>query len=107
MASHTYIKRAMLVIVLVGLFVFEVGLLEGFLPYRSRHAIHQQFERVFPSERYDPHPDMDWEFELDFRQYPSHRIASYALLGILVIGVAYLISKVWQKLRFESIRPPR
>lgn len=86
-----------------------VGISKGFLPYRS-HAIHQQFERVFPSERYDPHPDMDWEFELDFRQYPSHRIASYALLGILVIGVAYLISKVWQKLRFESlksIRPPR
>jgi hypothetical protein len=75
------------------------------LPFRQpvlMHAIHQQSERIFPREKYDPHPDMGWEFELDYRQHPSHRVAMYGLLGTLVLGVAYLISKVWRRLRQAS-----
>jgi hypothetical protein len=100
--SRTYIKRAMLVIALVGLIIIEIGLLEGFLPYRWQHAIHQQSERIFPSAKYDPHPDMGWEFELDYQQHPSHRVAMYGFLGALVVGAAYLISKVWRRLRRVS-----
>ena len=102
MTSRTYVKRAALVITLVALIIIEIGLLEGFLPYRWRHAVHEQSERVFPSQKYDPHPDMDWEFELDYRQHPSHRVAMYGFLGTLVLGVAYLISKVWRRLRQAS-----
>jgi hypothetical protein len=100
--SRTYVKRAALVITLVALIIIEIGLLEGFLPYRWRHAVHEQSERVFPSQKYDPHPDMDWEFELDYRQHPSHRVAMYGFLGTLVLGVAYLISKVSRRLRKVS-----
>ena len=102
MPSRIYVKRAMLVIALAGLFVIEIGLMESFLPYKWQHEIYQQSERIFPSEKYDPHPDMGWEFELDYRQHPSHRVAMYGLLGTLVLGVAYLISKVWRRLRQAS-----
>ena len=97
-ANQTSIRRAMLVIVLAGLFIFEIGLLEGFLPYKWQQEIYQQSERIFPSKKYEPHPDMGWEFELDYRQHPSHRIAMYGLQGVLVVGVAYLITRVWKKL---------
>lgn len=86
----------MFVFVLV---LFEVAFLEGTLPYEWRHAINQQSEKVLPSKRYDPHPDMDWEFELDFRQHPSHRAVLYGLSAILAFGNACLIAKVWQSVR--------
>ncbi len=54
---------------------FEIGLLEGFLPYKWQQEICHQSEPIFPSKKYEPHPDMGWEFELDYRQHPSHRIA--------------------------------
>jgi len=92
-------KRVALVLALAGLVFVEVALLESFLPYEWRHAIHQQTERVFPSPKYDPHPDMDWEFELDFRQHPEHRVVMFGIVGVLVAGVAYLIMKTWRKLR--------
>ncbi len=97
-------KKTLLVIVFWGLLLVEVGLLEGFLPYSQRHAIHEQFQRVFPQQRYDPHPDMDWEFELAFRQNPKLRIAADAVLVILTLGNAYLIVRAWQGLR--RIRQP-
>jgi len=46
-----------------------MGLLEGFLPYEWRHAIDQRLDRLFPHTVYAPHPDRDWEFELDFQQH--------------------------------------
>ncbi len=92
-------KKILLVMILSGLLLVEAGLLEGFLPYAQQHAIHQQFQRVFPQQRYDPHPDMDWEFELAFRQNPKLRIAFDVVLGILMLGNAYLITRAWQKLR--------
>ena len=66
---------------LAGLVIAEVALLESFLPHEWRHAIHLKTERVFPSARYDPHPDMDWEFELDYRQHPAHRVVLYGAVG--------------------------
>ncbi|SRR5713226_7482967 len=99
MALPTRLKKALLLIVLCGLVLIEVGLLEGILPYEWRHAIHQQSLRVFPSESYDPHPDTDWEFELDFREHPSHRAILYAVTGILALGNALLGVKVLQALR--------
>jgi hypothetical protein len=82
-----------------GLVFVEVGLLESFLPYEWRNAIHQQTERVFPSAKYDPHPEMDWEFQLDFRQHPAHRVVMFGIVGVLMSGVAYLLMKTWRKLR--------
>ena len=55
-----------------------------------RLAIHLQTERVFPSAKYDPHPDMDWEFELDYRQHPAHRVLLHGAVGVLMTGVGYL-----------------
>src|SRR5260370_22710410 len=99
MANWPSTKRALLVLALAGLAVVEIGLLESFLPYEWRHSIHQQTERVFPSAKYDPHPDMDWEFELDYRQHPAHRVVMYAVITVLVTGVGYLIAKTWRKFR--------
>jgi hypothetical protein len=98
-ANQTSVKTGLLIVALAGLFIFELGLLEGFLPYEAQHAIHQRSERIFPSKRYEPHTDMGWEFELDYHQHPSHGIAMYGLLGVLVFGVAYLILKIWKRLR--------
>ena len=99
MISSTNLKKPLLVVLLLALVLLEAAIFEGFLPYEWRHAIHQQSERVFPSKRYEPHPDMDWEFELDFRQHPSHRAIVYGVSAILAIGNAYLIAKVWQAFR--------
>jgi hypothetical protein len=87
-------KKSLLVIALLALVLVEAAILEGFLPYEWRHAIRQQSEKVFPSKKYDPHPDMDWEFELDFRQHPSHRAIVYGVSAILGLGNGYLIAKV-------------
>jgi hypothetical protein len=105
MAQSTRFKKPLLVTLLLTLVLLEAAFLEGFLPYEWRHAIHQQSERVFPSKRYDPHPDMDWEFELDFRQHPSHRAAFYGLSATIAIGNAYMIAKVWKALGHSKVRP--
>ena len=97
--SSTNLKKPLLLILLSTLALFEADVLEGFLPYEWRHAIHQQSERVFPSKQYDPHPDMDWEFELGFRQHPWDRTVVYGVSAILAIGNAYLIAKVWKAFR--------
>jgi hypothetical protein len=91
-------KKALLLLVFSGLVFVEAGLLAEFGPYQWRHGIHQQSERVFPSKKYDPHPDMDWEFELMFRQDPRSRAAYYAVLGFLALIDGYLITKVWRSL---------
>jgi hypothetical protein len=98
MIQSTRFKKPLLMTLLLALVILEGAVLEGFLPYAWQHAIQQRSERVFPSTRYDPHPDMAWEFELDFRQHPSHRAVLYGVLAILAIGNAYLISKVWKAL---------
>jgi hypothetical protein len=99
MANRQPAKRAVLVLAFAGLVIVEFGLLESFLPYEWRHAIHQQTDRVLTSPKYDPHPDMDWEFELDYRQHPAHRVVMYGVVGLLAAGVACLIVKTWRKLR--------
>jgi hypothetical protein len=92
------LKKALLLLVLSSLVFVEAGLLAEFGPYQWRHGIHQQSERVFPSKRYDPHPDIDWEFESMFRQDPWSRAAYYAVLGFLALVDLYLITKIWRSL---------
>jgi hypothetical protein len=92
------LRKPLLLILLVVLVLLEAVILEGFLPYEWQHAIQQRSERIFPAEKYEPHPNMDWEFELDFRQHPSHRAVGYGLTAVLAIGNAYLIAKVWKAL---------
>jgi|SRR5579859_205610 len=102
MPLHTKLKKGLLLLTLGGLLYLGMGLLEGFLPYEWRHAIDQRLDLVFPHTVYAPHPDMDWEFELDFQQHPWHRRIEYALLGVLTLGDLYLISIVWRAFR----KPP-
>jgi hypothetical protein len=81
---------------MIGLVAFELILLEAYLPYEWSHAISERVDRVFHIEPYPAHPNMDWEFERDFRQHPSHRIAIYLITAILATGNAFLIAKVWK-----------
>ena len=99
MTLRTNLKKSLLLVALCGLLYPGADLLEGFLPYKWRHAIDQRFDRIFPTPVYAPHPDMYWEFELDFRQHPSDRLFAYAVFGILSLGDAYLISRVWRAFR--------
>lgn len=103
MTIRPILKKVLLLVALCILLYLGAGLLEGFLPYEWRHAIDQRFDRILRTSVYAPHPDMDWEFELDFRQHPSHRMIQYAVLAVLTLGDAYLISKVWRAFR----KPPR
>ena len=98
-ASSAKLKKPLLLILLLALVLLEAVILEAFLPYEWQHAIQHQTDRIFPREKYDPHPDMGWEFfELDYRQHPSHRAVLYAVAAILSVGNAYLIAKVWKAL---------
>jgi hypothetical protein len=105
MSFYTKMKKGLLVLALCSLLYFGVCLIEGFLPYQWRHAIDQRFDRVFPHTIYTPHPDMDWEFELDFQQHPWHRRIEYAVLGVLMLGDVYLISRVWGAFRKTPTNP--
>lgn len=97
------LRRGLVLSILVVLVLVEMILVEEFLPYKWRHAIHQRTERIFPTETYAPHPDMDWEFELDFRQHPTHRAVEYGVHGVLVVIDSYLIAVTWRKfVRFRS-----
>ena len=89
-------RRALLLLVMIGLVAFELALLEAYLPFEWSHAISERVDRVLHTEPYAPHPNMDWEFELDFRQHPSHRIAMYLIAAVLATGNAFLIAKVWK-----------
>ena len=102
MALYTNLRKGLLLVFLCGLLYLGTVLLECFLPYEWRYAIDQRFDRISPSPVYAPHPNMDWEFELDFRQHPWHRLIQYAVLGVLTLGDAYLISRVWRAFR----KPP-
>jgi len=93
------LKKGLLLIALLGLLYLGAGLLEGFLPYEWRHSIDQRFETIFPRPVYAPHPNIDWEFELDFREHPVHRLIEFAVLGVLTVADAYLILKVWRAIR--------
>jgi hypothetical protein len=88
-------KRSLLLVLVVVLVVFELFLLEGFLPYDWRHPISEQLDRIFPAQRYDPHPNMDWEIETVLRQHPLYRITLYLITAALATGNAFLIVKVW------------
>ena len=96
-------RRTLLLLVLIGLFLLELVLLEAYLPYEWTHAISERLDRIFHTEPYAPH-QMDWEFELDFREHPSHRITMYVITAVLATGNAFLIAKVWKARR--SLKPP-
>ena len=99
MAIHRNLKKGLLLVTLCGLLYVGAGLVESLFPYEWRHAIDQRFDRIFPGRVYAPHPDMDLEFEMDFRQHPAHRLIEFAILGVLIIGDAHLILKVWRAIR--------
>lgn len=96
MALPSRLKKGLILLILVLLVLVEMSLLEEFLPYKWRHSIDQQVERIFPSGTYAPHPDLDWEFELDFRQHPWHRAVEYGVLGMLVLVDSFLIAITWR-----------
>ena len=103
MPLRTNLKKGMLLITLVGLLCIGADLLEGLLPYEWRHTIDQRFDHIFHLPTYEPHPNIDWEFELDFREHPRDRVIQYAVLVALILGDGYLISRVWRALRKASL----
>jgi hypothetical protein len=96
-------RRTLLLLVLAGLFLLELALLEA-LPYEYTHAISERLDRIFHTKPYAPH-QMDWEFELDFRQHPSHRVAMYVITAVLATGNAFLIAKVWKAQKLLAAGP--
>jgi hypothetical protein len=42
---------------------------------------------------------MAWEFELDFRQHPSHRAVADALLGLMSVADFWLFLMILRKFR--------
>jgi hypothetical protein len=96
-------KRSLLLLLVIVLMVFELFLLEGFIPYEWRHPMSEQLGRIFPAPRYDPHPNMDWEIETVLRQHRSYRIALYLITAVLASGNACLIVMIWNiRGRLES-----
>lgn len=89
-------RRILLLLVLAGLFFLQLALLEAFLPYEYTHVISEHLDRIFHTKPYPPHRHMDWEFELDFRQHPSRRVAMYLITAVLATGNAFLIAKIWK-----------
>jgi hypothetical protein len=99
------LKKVFLLVALCMLLYIGADLLEGFLPYDWRHAIDQRFDRILRTSVYAPHPNMDWEFEEIFRQHPWYRLIQYVVLGVLTIGDAYLIVRVWRAIRKPRTNP--
>jgi hypothetical protein len=93
------VKRSLLLLLVVVLVVFELFLLEGFLPYKWHLPISDQLDRIFPSQKYEPHPNMDWEIETVLSQHPTYRIVLYLITALLATGNALLISKIWKARR--------
>jgi hypothetical protein len=100
-------KRTLLLVVLAGLVLLELVILEAYLPYEYSHAISERFDRILHTKPYPPHQYMDWEFELHYRQHPSHRIVMYVITAVLATGNAFLIAKVWKARRRLKPPPPQ
>jgi hypothetical protein len=96
MALSPGLRKGLVLLILAVLVLVELSLLEECLPSKWRHAIDQQTEQIFPTGTYAPHPDLDWEFELDFRQHPWHRAVGYGTLGMLVLVDTLLIAITWR-----------
>lgn len=84
-------KKTTFLVLIFFLIVFQLFLLEALVPYYWPHPIDELWRRIFPLPPYDPHPSMAWEFELDFRDHPSHRILADAMLALLSLGNVCLI----------------
>ncbi len=97
-------KRTGLLFVFLALVVLELILLEVFIPYGWHHPISELLNRIFPPQGYKPHPNMDWEIEMMLQQHHLLRIGLYLITGVLAIGNALLISRVWKAWRHS--KPP-
>jgi hypothetical protein len=100
------LKKAALLTLLCALVVLQLWMFEGFLPYDWPHPISQLADRALP--KYDPHPNLAWEFESDYRQHPVHRVVAYALLGLLNLANLYLVFEIgrrFRRLRWSTSRP--
>jgi hypothetical protein len=100
-------KRAAVLIVLLGLVVLELLLLESLVPYRRHHPVSEALGHIFPSQEYQPHPNMDSEIEIVLRQHRSLRIGLYLLTAALATGNAFLISRVWKAWRLLKLSSPQ
>ena len=89
-------KKTGLLAIFLALVVLELILLEVFIPYGWHHPISELLNRIFPPQEYKPHPNMDWEIEMVLQQHRPLRIVLYSVTGVLAIGNAFLIAKVWR-----------
>ena len=92
-------KKAALLLLLFVLAVSQLWLFQALLPFRWPHPMSQLSLRLFPLHKYDPHPNMGREFEIDFSAHPSHRVAEDALLGLLNLANLYLILQIGRRFR--------
>ncbi|PYU21785.1 MAG: hypothetical protein DMG32_19660 [Acidobacteria bacterium] len=101
-------KKAALLVLLCGLGVLQLSLLEALLPYDRPHPISQLADRALPGPKCDPHSNLAWEFESDYRQHPTHRVVAYALLGLLNLGNLCLIfglARAFRRFGWTTSRP--
>jgi hypothetical protein len=102
------LKKAAVLVLLCGLAVLQLSMFEGFLPYDWPHPISQLADRALPGPKYDPHSNLAWEFESDYRQHPMHRVVAYALLGLLNLGDLCLIfasPRMFRRFGWTTSRP--
>jgi hypothetical protein len=78
--------------------------LEEFLSFDWQHAINQRSERIFSSQRYEPHPNLDLEVEIYFQRHPLQRRIEYGVFGMLTLANTYMIAKALQAIRSSKTR---
>lgn len=92
-------KKAAPFALLFGLITLQLSICESLLPYEWPHPISLAIDHLSPRSKYDTHPDMAWEFELDFRQHPLHRAIADGFILALATLNGFFIVRVWSKFR--------
>jgi len=98
-------RKALVLVVLVVLVLFELYLLTIFLPHQWQDSVGHLITRVLGQANDQSavtHPNLDQEVEQVLAQNSLPRILAYLIWGILFAGNTFLISRLSRALKKQS-----
>ena len=97
-------RKALFIVLLISLLVFEICLCTVFLPLRWQHEINRAIVHVLP-EKHDwtpiTHPMLEQEIEQVLREHIWLRVLLYAITLLLLAVNAWAIYRLVRLLRSE------
>ena len=95
-------KKAVFLVLLIALTLFEIYLCATLLPVQWQRAIEKRTPNILPdSHDWTPitHPLLSQEIEQVLHEHIGLRIALFAITVALLVGNGWAIRRIWRHLR--------